>query len=202
MNTLLSSLPLYDSLTMMVSGYLWMLLWTIGINPYLGSHNIFLFCIVCYIVGLVYHRILERLLRSLRNMRCMLEKSHHDINNEFPGIQNLPATRIAYYKAYYRLMRNNCLGNIPVLEAQAAFIRNVIPILAIYLIVLCCGCPSLREMINQTFGSCCIVCAVLFILIVALCFIWYVIQSKIHKLVWEGAYFIKEVIDDEKNNMD
>lgn len=188
---LLSNLSIYDTLTMMVSGYLWLLLVT-GIQTIL-SNNI-LFFIACYIVGLVYHRIIDQLPDCLRNNKRILKNSHNEIEKESHKNLDLSATKNNYYKAYYCLMQKNCLGNIPILEAQVAFIRNVTPILAVYLVALCSGCKELCNTIRATFGNLCTVCIALFLIIIVLIFIRYATQFKICKLVWEGTMYINKVL--------
>jgi hypothetical protein len=49
----------------------------------------------------------------------------------------LSYNRSEYYDAYYALMGKNMLNSIPTLEAQVAFIRNILPLMVMYIITRC-----------------------------------------------------------------
>ena len=98
---------------------------------------------------------------------------------------------LKYYEAYYLLMEKDCLNNIPVLEAQFVFLRNMIPLCAIYGVAIC-ACSTLYSNIMRVTGHPCCMIVLLFLLVISLFFIAICIQKKIHYLVWEGFYFLKK----------
>ena len=82
-----------------------------------------------------------------------------------------------YYKAYYRIMQCNLLGNIPRLEAQVNFLRNMALLSLIF---------GLIFMFSFSVTPCCSC-----LLFSTACFIVMVNrQNKIYSLVWEGYNFI------------
>lgn len=62
-------LTFYDSLCMMVCGYIILCIMMGTLNP---NGNV-LFYVFCYLVGLVYHRLLEMMTPCLRNIPCMIK---------------------------------------------------------------------------------------------------------------------------------
>lgn len=212
----LAGLTMYDALAMLVSGFMWsLLLFPCPQNDICSS---VFFGVLCYIIGLVYHRSLDyfcdirckkELKKShkkcftlrkkcaiwkekccLRNNRYAIRKAYKKVRAENLGKLNVVPSKVNYYAAYYRLMKNNCLNNIPVLEAQVAFCRNIIPILLVYCIkdFLPEGICQMRQ---QWFG-CCGVYVFWGVAIVMLILVWCFTQKKIYELVWEGYFFIKE----------
>ena len=80
-----------------------------------------------------------------------------------------------YYKAYYRIMQCNLLGNIPRLEAQVNFLRNM-SLISLFFMFSCCFT---------------IIPWWSYLLFSAACFIIMVQrQNKIYSLVWEGYIFM------------
>ena len=140
--------------------------------------------IFSYLIGLMYHKLMEGATWFLRNMRCLIsrgwELAKNDIKGELPSSNNEN-----YYNAYYCLMKNNCLNNIPVLEAQAAFCKDILPILIVVLIRLAFGCLDSEKFLNAY-----TLATIIVILSLVLIPVWYCTQVKIHRLVWEGYYFI------------
>lgn len=190
-------LTLYDFLTMLIIGVLILAPFCI-FSCGLDFINTTVFLIASYIIGLCYHKILEWLQSRLRfrNMKCMIRKAFRVTCKEFPHasglVKDMDKIKGPYYREYYRLMMKGCLGNIPVLEAHVAFLRNLIPIVIMYIVMSMCDCSGVSGMIDCIFGdgSKCAVGAVLMIILILLPILWYCTQMKIHKLVWEGGYFI------------
>lgn len=183
----------YDFLTMMVSGFIISLL-TIGYKENCTASETIVFFIACYIVGMVYHRIVERLFRPTRNMKCCIECAYDDvaaeIKHDFEQKFGRQGILYEYYRAYYLVMKNGCLGNIPVLEAQAAFLRNISILLILCAIAVPYEWGEIKSIFEHIFPTACIgaiVCALL-----ALCLLIIMIhtQRKIHYLVWHAAYYI------------
>jgi hypothetical protein len=68
----------------------------------------------------------------------MGKKFYSDYNDRIkdaPKVENAKDIQYdtnSYYKAYYKLMKNGMLYNIPTLETQVVFIRNILPITLFY----------------------------------------------------------------------
>lgn len=197
----LSGLTMYDALTMLVSGYMWNFLF---LPENMRNEKDVMFWVVCYIVGLVYHRILDWFasagLDCLRNNESMLKKSHRKVRKEYPQRMKKKPIKDDYYEAYYNIMKNNSLGNIATLEAQVAFIRDIVPILGVYFIGLCFFEFEIYEKIEHLFGGRCCAALLLLASMAILIVVRYISQKKIYELVWEGSCFIQDKEDEEKNN--
>ena len=173
---------------MMVPGALIMML--LEPVPEKGS-SLIIWSILCYLVGLIYHCIIEYLWNKLyfRNNK----KSIADAKKRFEeGNKENPQD---YYKAYYYDLNRQVLGNIFALEAQVAFIRNVIPLMIIYFIVMIsgheCECCPAYEILKNIFSSLCVPIIIFPIIIISLCLVLCSRQQKIYRLIWEGEYFLK-----------
>ena len=193
-------LTLYDFLAMLIIGVLILAPFCIfSCNPDFINTTVFL--IVSYIIGLCYHKILEWLQSRLgfRNMKCMIRKAFRVTCKEFPHatglVKDMDKIKEPYYREYYRLMMKGCLGNIPTLEAHVAFFRNLIPVVIMYIVMSICDRSGVSGMIDCVFGdgSKCAVGVVLMTILILLPILWYCTQMKIHRLVWEGGYFISSV---------
>ena len=185
-----SKITLYDFLCMLVCGYL--ILYILRNYCYLPCEDEILFYILSYIVGMIYHKILYAVCSKfhiLGNMKCMVlcsrEKVEQTVENKLTQSRDMKG----YYEDYYYLVQKKCLGNIPILEAQAAFCKALIPIVFLPLIMklICSCCTNLA----------CTVCIAILGL-VGLVVAWGSTQMKIHELVWEGAYYLKK-LEKEKN---
>lgn len=201
-----SRLTLYDFLTMLLVGFLLLVPFCeTGCGESFISGTLLL--AASYIVGLCYHKILERLqsILGFRNMKCMIRKAFRVTCKEFPHasglVKDMDKIKEPYYREYYRLMMKGCLGNIPVLEAHVAFLRNLIPIVIVYIVMSICDCSGVSGMIDCIFGtdSKCAVGVILMIILILLPILWYCIQMKIHRLVWEGGYFVQSICNTQNH---
>lgn len=199
-------LSLYDFLTMLLVGFLLLVPFCeTGCGESFISGTLLL--AASYIVGLCYHKILERLqsILGFRNMKCMIRKAFRVTCKEFPHasglVKDMDKIKEPYYREYYRLMMKGCLGNIPVLEAHVAFLRNLIPIVIVYIVMSICDCSGVSGMIDCIFGtdSKCAVGVILMIILILLPILWYYIQMKIHRLVWEGGYFVQSICNTQNH---
>ncbi len=194
METVSSKLSLYDFLSILTTGFLLILL-SLGRIP--EGEELFLIAIASYLVGLVFHWIIESTLGKLtRNSQCIVRKAYKLVQNSLEETPMSDYGKNQYLEAYYQIAKNNCLMNIPILEAQAAFVRNIWVIIPLYIIAVCICCPIISIM-DVTFGSSYSVAIALTVLWLTLPFLWYSLQLKICKLVWEGGYFINNA---QKNN--
>ena len=190
-------LTLYDFLTMMVIGVL--ILAPVSVfSEGARIADTTVFFIAAYIIGLCYHKILEAATKKFSNIDCMIHRAFEDVRKKFCPNSMLCMDIVdddiikTYYKEYYKLILKGSLGNIPVLEAHVAFIRNLMLIILAYIVLLACECSNISTVTTAVFGEssrCCIIIVLAGILLL-LPLIWYSTQMKIHKLVWEGGYFI------------
>lgn len=204
-----SKLSLYDTLTMLVTGFLILfLVLPFDDCPFLFDewYIIALFVVACYLVGMFYHKLLEWLLKHICRckfcLRPFLRYSSFRPNNmalirkAFASIygQNYCHKAIQnkdYIAAYYQLMQKGCLGNIPVLEAQEAFLRDLPLIILSYLVMYLLGNAN---MVNL-FGDLSVLIFILTGIIVLFGVLWlhHYTQKKIYYLVWEGNKYLNEI---------
>lgn len=188
---IVSKLTLFDTLCMMVPGYMILSLQN-GAFVLNGTIPFFIFC---YIIGLVYHRMVESLLFWLRNNTCLIKKAAKQVSNEIKA--KLPEPRLdEYYKAYYYLMEKNYLGNIPVLESQVAFCKDIFIILIFMIVLGAYGCFDYSGLCENT----CNFVMILLISTLALIYICYKSQMKIHYLVWLGYHYLKHQGNEETDS--
>ena len=79
-----SKLTLYDILCMMVCGYLILCLLTGS----LAIHVNVLFYVLCYLAGMIYHKMMEALLPFLRNIPYLIKRANRNVAKETE--QSLP----------------------------------------------------------------------------------------------------------------
>ena len=193
-----SKLTLYDFFCILISGYLIILPFII--NEICDVSKSLPFFILAYLVGIVYHRIMEILLLPLRNCYCMIKKGKEKAQkkyNENSG-KTTSLSDVDYYVAYYYLMRKNCLNVIPVLEAQVALIKTIYPLIIIYTIFLSAKC----SIVCIDDDSRIFIVMILGLLVVTLPCIWYIIQLKVYEFVYEGFYYIQDSDNNEGKNID
>lgn len=176
------NLNLYDTLTMFVSGFLivtWYPKLCECFEPLDTSK--FITLIICFIIGLIYHTLLSCVLGCLRNNKCMIKKAYKEVyGSEYTDCYD--KLYDDYLKSYYRIMREQCLGNIPILEAHEAFLRDTFLLILLHVILLACD------------GfTCACVSAMILAVLVLYPVVWYIIQMKIFKLVWETDKYFDEL---------
>jgi hypothetical protein len=199
---------LYDFFAMVIPGFLWLLLisfwcnWHFTFAGYstdsiIGGTLLF---IACYTIGLVYHKLVERITnKCFRNNECSIKDKWKKFKADYEedggtSELNTNGSRHDYFTGYYALMKENMLYNIPVLEAQVAFLRNMVLITLVYIItyiysMCCCGCSFCCHL---PINPCCLVVALL-ILLFFMVKAFISIQNKIYYLVWEGYEYLFEV---------
>ena len=184
-----SQISLYDLLTMIVPGFV--ILWIIGfcvLNPDIPLECAFII-ILSYPLGMIYHRIIEQMFNWSKKMwePCMLQHSLEEKNNKLNEAKKKTPRKISkkdYCEAYYKITQANCLMNIPILEAQEAFLRNSIVLMLISIGKVCC-CYK-----NESWH--CNLVILLLVLSVTAVFAWIFTQKKIFSLVWEGDNNIQQ----------
>jgi hypothetical protein len=165
----------------------------IGDNAFLKTFDIIVLLAAIYLVGLLYHRIVEMIFNScLRNnpdkIRSEAERFYEKYREDGGKASENPSSLHEYYKAYYLVMKNGCLGNVPILETQVAFIRNMLPVMLLYIIALCCCC-KLQEALSINPAYPAILLCVAVMLLKPLMF---KLQDKIYYLIWESYMYLNE----------
>lgn len=185
MNTI-TGFTFYDSLNKLTVGTLLLLL-VGGMIGEKAETNI-LFFVTAFIIGIFYQTFIKDRTRFLTNNLHMIKKAHENVI-----LKNNYITKDDYLKAYYNVVKNGFLMNIPTLEAHENFLRNIWLICLLYLITVLADCcqSSISEIICQY--SKCAIAMFLLLLIVFIPFVWYKIQIKIYELVWEGDYYAKKL---------
>lgn len=185
MNTI-TGFTFYDSLNKLTVGTLLLLL-VGGMIGEKAETNI-LFFVTAFIIGIFYQTFIKDRTRFLTNNLHMIKKAHENVI-----LKNNYITKDDYLKAYYNVVKNGFLMNIPTLEAHENFLRNIWLICLLYLITVLADCcqSSISEIICQY--SKCTIAMFLLLLIVFIPFVWYKIQMKIFELVWEGDCYAKKL---------
>lgn len=184
-----SKLTLYDFLCIFIFG--WLILFPfigcIGDEPKMQV-AIFIFS---YIVGLLSHKCIEcgsKKIKTLEKWLSDLEsKARDEAFTKFKKKtkETITDRKFTYVEAYYYLIKNNSLNVIPVLEAQVAFLRNLLLILPYYFFIV------LYKRL-EIFDFCYCTVLLFIIIIFAIAFlIWQLIQRKVFYLVWEGCFYIQ-----------
>lgn len=195
MNTI-TGFTFYDSLNKLTVGTLLLLL-VGGMIGEKAETNI-LFFVTAFIIGIFYQTIIKCLTPFLTNNLHMIKKAHENVKlkNKYMTKDNYQKASYDtddYLKAYYNVVKNGFLMNIPTLEAHENFLRNIWLICLLYLITVLADCcqSSISEIICQY--SKCAIAMFLLLLIVFIPFVWYKIQMKIYELVWEGDCYAKKL---------
>ena len=186
----------YDSLNKLTVGTLLLLL-VGGMIGEKAETNI-LFFVTAFIIGIFYQTFIKDRTRFLTNNLPMIKKAHENVilkNKYITKDDNLKASynKDDYLEAYYNVVKNGFLMNIPTLEAHENCLRNIWLICLLYLIAVLADCcqSSISEIICQY--SKCTIAMFLLLLIVFIPFVWYKIQMKIYELVWEGDCYAKKL---------
>lgn len=186
MKSFSSQASFYDFLNILVTGFLWLNLFY---DPVGNEVNWIYISVISFLIGLVYHQLMECSIGKFIRNCSKIRKSAYDaagkVINEHPMSDS---SEKSYLYAYYLVAKNNCLMNIPVLEAHIAFIRNIWLILLFYLVAL----RSYSPLVDRLRVVCATsdIAIVITVLLIILPFVWYKLQTKVSYLVWEGAYFL------------
>lgn len=144
-----------------------------------------------YLTGLLLKWLMENILNGfLRNTPNRIRKAYKKSSCIFEKT-SLPDNEDEliklYYIAYYKAIKGNLNSSIPILEAQIAFLRSVLPIIFLYLATSYCWSAKIEH------GYCVFIFITIAIFIGCIALIWH-LQDKLHQLVWEDAYYT-ELID-------
>lgn len=154
-----------------------------------STANVIVVFTASYIVGLLWKTGTEILTNDwLRNNPRQIRKAF--AKAEIPdGRRSVPlptsdkALKILYYHHYYKALAANPNSSIPILEAQLAFIRSIIPIGIVYTI----GLPCLLQSSDNYGCHVCIIQIVSILVCCCLCWLHCSLSSRICRIVWEDA---------------
>lgn len=205
-----SKLSLYDILTMLVSGFLILVLF---IPMPEKEYQWFFIIVSSYLIGIIYHRLLEWV-RNAIACCCKNEKGIRIFKTIFTSNASEAIKRAKekidetnydtisdedikkeYIDTYYSVMDKPCYSNISLLETQEAFLRNITWMIFIYIIVFCCNSSDSSIGIEfilylkKSISHCCFCLGTMKLLFFLTLFARYQTQKKIYELVWEGAKY-------------
>ena len=185
-----SKLTIYDFLTQFIMGYL--ILFLFAPDYIITNNHLILFAFI-WTLGMIYHRIIEIISNvairifprylDIKVQSCAKRTRDKDCGNE-------------YYKAYYTVFRSKSVDSVFVLEAHYCFIKNILPILFIYMILIWCNLPmfeslgDLKSLLNY----------LLPLMIVSLSFANIYIRYKIYELIFQAEYFLEQEKDHSADN--
>jgi len=154
----------------------------------------------CYLVDKIAEYV--KLTYNFRNNKDRISKEGHKFEEKYKNDkedkENDPYNLHNYYKAYYVLMEKNCLNSIPVLEAHVAFLRNMIPVVILYIF------PLLIRF-EYIFGKSSHLCNFIAgLIVIAIAIVIYRImiktQEKVYYLVWEGIKYLDDNKEEKTDN--
>lgn len=192
-----SQITLYDLLCMIVPGFVILWLLNFGGLQFDCSYEWPFVIILSYPIGMIYHRIIEHVFRCTKKYwgPCMMQAAWEEEAGKIKTQEQKPSKKecqSVFYKAYYLIAKNDCLMNIPILEAQEAFLRDAFLLFVLSTIKVCCS-----------YCEACWHCSMIVLLVslsLATAFVWLWTQKKIYCLVWEGYFYIKLLKDEENSS--
>lgn len=127
-----TSLGIYDFLNYLTIGAILSFIFV----PWLpkSTEELALWAIPCFIVGLIFHKVVENSIGNYtRNNIDLIEEAYNDkISYCDFNIDKPCDTEKEYYRAYYCLLSNEELGNIPMLEAISSFFQDLLCVITLY----------------------------------------------------------------------
>lgn len=145
-----SKLSLYEFLTMLVVGGIFIEMLGMEIPSAEGEMNWFVYSVLSFTMGLVFHRFIECLLslvrvaiekRGVRHLFYLVfcrnsSAAIKDAKNEVSEQTKSASLIHEYYNAYYEIMDNPIYKTIERLEAQEAFYRDLFVLLIVNAMLL------------------------------------------------------------------
>lgn len=188
----IQGMSFYDFIGKLIPGTM---IWAPLLTSELFSDFSLLETITCFtlmfLTGLLWDAFMRLIFSWLRLNRTMLKNSYRNTIKRIgdvkassdTGIDPKDDIRTKYLKSYTNLEFHSMLGNIPWIEAQENFLRNIWLIL-LYLIIMDFG--------EEYFSYGCknIIQIVLIITYSLIPILWYFMQMKIYNLVWETELYI------------
>lgn len=229
MNTEISSkLSLYDILAMLIPGA-FIICWvdvTFCNQKIIDSLTSkwltgMLFIAVCYLVGIIYCRLMEYLWRYVgkfinnpKRMKKSFDKKVEFMNSKkvfenelFGELKRFKPSvdkekdsckiQDIYYEAYAFVAKNTYRNDVHILESQFAFLRSMFGVAFLFL----CFLPNdnFKSLIENLLpgDSMCWTSISLLVLLIAIPFVMACIQKKIYEIVWEDYEYLHRVKDDK-----
>lgn len=123
-----TTLTLYDFLNHVVIGALMLL--ACNITPY--TTNEWFYFMLAYIVGLIVTKLHEKTYwwNSFRNPNCLIQNANIKLKRT-----KADDTKNQYYKNYYRVFKHKVNENISILEAQFAFLMNLMIPMIVFIVM-------------------------------------------------------------------
>ncbi len=184
--SIVNGLGFYESINKLIIGFLLLFLF---VKPDFESSQGVLFLILAYITGCIYQAIIRSLTHSWLNLReCEIAKAYKQIYEvEYSGkdIKDL------YLQSYYEITNAGLLLNIPINEALENFMRNLAPVLALYLVVIVSNCNDLTPFLNNSTTDAIFV----FLLLICVSVLRFYYQKEVYRLVWEAIYYWDKIKD-------
>ena len=191
MTTLITKSTLYDTLSMIIPGYLILLWLKMALFPLaqysldIVSQGIIVF-VISYLIGIALHIFTKHVFNPiLRNKKSHIQKAYDKVGKRIL-LEETDDIREIYYIAYYRVLTQYLYTTIPIIEAKVSFIRSMICVLILYLFI--------PYFIDNTFQLPCSICywrLVIVLMLVILLKIVFVLQNEIYTRVWEDDYYIR-----------
>lgn len=159
----------------------------------IAKHYIGQFIFISYFCGLLWHRLIEFIFSNdckscpyitspfCRNQLSLIKKQYNKLIKRFNIDRIIDNENMLeeYHNSYYRLIKDNKLGNVPTLEASSALVKDLIFVLPLFSTAL------------YFIGNCtCRIILISLLIEIALFAIRYSCESKIHYLIWEQDYFL------------
>ena len=149
-----------------------------------------LFIIASFIVGIIVQMIVELLTEGWRNSPEFIRESRKKVYSGLIEGLSDDELKDKYYKAYYNVTRHNLLLNVPALEALERFTRTLCIVLPVLVCLNLCASRSPFASILISVCPCrkSVIVLIIWVLIIVA---QHRIQRKIHELIWEADYYIK-----------
>lgn len=144
------------------------------------------FIVGAYVLGIVWEQFVRMLSGCLRRNECMLCRSWKNYVSTHTAPLLTGDIWQHYDEAYSLLMMNDTLGTVPRQEANESFLRNIWPLLVIWLLVLILFPGHLCENLIPADALNLVVVMLLWIVLI-LPVVWWRIQMQIYFAVWDNA---------------
>ena len=127
-----TSIGIYDFLNYLVIGAILSFIFVPWIPQ--NATTLVLWAIPCFIVGLIFHKVIESLIGKYtrNNKKLILSAFRKEAQYCDKKINESNSIEKEYYRAYYSLLEKNLLGKIPELEAISSFFQDLFFIVLIY----------------------------------------------------------------------
>lgn len=184
--SIVNGLGFYESINKLIIGFLLLFLF---VKPDFESSQGVLFLILAYITGCIYQVIIRSLTKSWLNLReCEIAKAYkqiYEVEYSEKDIKDL------YLQSYYEITNAGLLLNIPINEALENFMRNLAPVLALYLVVIVSNCNDLTPFLNNSTTDAIFV----FLLLICVSVLRFYYQKEVYRLVWEAICYWDKIKD-------